>query len=80
MLAIYTKYFFNKSACLNLFVRPYVRTETFGNKSTRNQTVAQWNKLQICNKNADLAICGPSMIKEINQHIPSSKIMIKKKP
>ena len=37
------------------------------------------NKLQICNKNADLAICGPSMIKEINQHIPFSKIMIKKK-
>ena len=28
--------FSTKSACLKLFVRPYVRTKTFGNKSIRN--------------------------------------------
>ena len=57
--------FSTRSACLKLFVRPYVRTETFGNKSIKNQTIIQWNKLQIRNKNVDLAICSPSMITKL---------------
>ena len=57
--------FSTRRACLKLFVTPYVRTETFGYKSIKNQTVIQWNKLQVCNKNADLANCSSSMITKL---------------
>ena len=64
--------FSTRSACLKLFARPYVRTATFGYKSIRNQTVIQWNKLQFCNKNVDLAICSPSKITNlINKFLDS---------
>ena len=53
--------FSTRSACLKLFVRPNVRMGTFG----KNQTIIQCNKLQFCNKNADLANCSSSMITKL---------------
>ena len=51
--------FSTRNTSLKLLVRPYVRTTNFGYKSTKNQTVIQWNMLQSNKKMLILLLVVP---------------------
>ena len=47
-----------RNVSLKLLFQPSVRTKNFGFNSVRNQTIINWNCLQVKNKHVDLASCN----------------------